>query len=84
MATAIHPAEHRAVFRHDAETGSLFAANFDHRPFQFSHALNTMEIFQMPALLNLAERCMRKRQYKSHYETGEPVVDGTSATSPRI
>jgi len=82
MATMIHPAAASAVFPHDAETGSLFAANFDHRPFQFHHALDTMEIFQMPALLSLAERCMRKRQFKSHYETGEPVVNGYFGDKP--
>ena len=82
MATAIHPAAASAVFSHDAETSSLFASNFDHRPFQFRHALDTMDIFQMPALLRLAERCMNKRQHKSHYETGEPVVNGYFGNKP--
>jgi hypothetical protein len=82
MATVIHPAAAPVVFSRDAETGNLFAANFDHRPFQFHHALDTMEIFQMPALLSLAERCMRKRQYKSHYETGEPEVNGYFGDKP--
>ena len=82
MATAIHPAASPAVFPCDTETGKLFAANFDHRPFEFRHALNTMEIFQMPALLRLAERCMQKRQHKSHYETGEPVVNVCFGNKP--
>jgi hypothetical protein len=82
MATAIHPSAAPAVFPSDIETGRLFAANFDHRPFEFRHALHTMEIFQMPALLRLAERCMQKRQHKSHYETGEPVVNGYFGNKP--
>ena len=36
----------------------------------------------MPALLKLAERCMQKRQHKSHYETGEPVVNGYFGNKP--
>lgn len=82
MATMIHPEAASEVFSHDAETGKLFAANFDHRPFEFRHALHNMEIFQMPALLKLAERCMHNRQYKSHFETGEPVVDGYFGNKP--
>lgn len=82
MATAIRRAAAPAVFSHDAETNNLFAANFDYRPFQFNHALHKMEIFQMPALLSLAEHCMRKRQFKSHFETGEPVVDGCFGNKP--
>jgi hypothetical protein len=82
MATAIHSAAAPAVFPGDAETGNLFAANFDHRPFQFRHTLDSMNIFQMPALLKLAERCMRKRQLKSHYETGKPAVNGYFGSKP--
>lgn len=82
MATAIYPVTSPAVFPNDAETRNIFSANFDQRPFQFRHALDTMEIFQMPALLNLAERCMSKRQHKSHYETGEPVVNGYFGNKP--
>jgi hypothetical protein len=83
MATAIQPMTGGAtVFPHDAENGKLFAENFDHHPFEFRHSLHTMEIFQMPALLKLAERCMQKRQFKSHYETGEPVVDGFFGNKP--
>jgi hypothetical protein len=82
MATAIHPVAESAVFPRDAETSKLFAANFDHRPFQFRHGLDQLELFQMPALLKLAERCMQKRQFKSHYETGEPVVNGFFGNKP--
>ncbi|MGA2887871.1 MAG: cupin-like domain-containing protein [Terracidiphilus sp.] len=82
MATAFHAVEESTVFPRDAETGKLFTANFDHHPFQFSHALDTMEIFQMPALLKLAERCMQKREHKSHYETGEPAVNGYFGNKP--
>ncbi len=82
MATAIPSTAPQNVFFHGTETGNLFAANFDHCPFEFHHYLDKMEIFQMPALLNLAERCMRKRQHKSHFETGEPVVDGHFGSKP--
>jgi hypothetical protein len=82
MATAIHPAAAPAFFLNDAETGNLFSANFDRQPFQFHHALDTMEIFQMPALLKLADRRMRKREHKSHYESGEPVVNGYFGNKP--
>jgi len=82
MATAVHPAAQSAVFPYDAEAGKLFAANFDRNPFQFRHALDAMEIFQMPALLKLAERCMQKRQNKSHYESGEPIANGYFGSKP--
>ena len=65
MATAIYPVTSPAVFPYDAETRNIFSANFDQRPFQFRHALDTMEIFQMPALLNLAERCMRSASIRA-------------------
>jgi hypothetical protein len=76
MSTAIHSTATSAVFSRDANADSPFAADFDHRPFQFRHSLDAMDIFKMPALLDLADRCMRKRQHKIHFETGEPVVDG--------
>jgi hypothetical protein len=41
-----------------------------------------MDIFRMPALLSLAERCMQKRQHTSHFETGEPVVNGSFGKKP--
>ncbi len=82
MATIFQPGTQSTAFPHDVETGKLFAANFDHSPFQFRHALHEMESFQMPALLKLAERCMQKRQHKSHYETGEPVVNGYFGNKP--
>ena len=82
IATAFQLVAQSTVFPHDAETGKLFAANFDQTPFQFRHALHAMELFQMPALLKLAERCMQRRQHKSHYETGEPVVNGQFGNKP--
>jgi hypothetical protein len=83
MATAYDPVAKPAVFLHDPDTVGQFAANFDHRPFQFGHALDRMEIFQMPALLRLADTCMRKREHKSHFEIGEPVVDGYFGNKPK-
>ena len=82
LVTASHPVVASTLFPHDAETGKLFASQFDQHPFPFRHSLDTMEIFQMPALLKLAERCMQKRQFKSHYETGEPVVNGYFGSKP--
>lgn len=70
------------VFPHDPQNRKLFSACFDHQPFSFSHSLHTMEIFSMPALLRLAEKCMHNRQYKSHYETGEPQVNGCFGHKP--
>ncbi|MGA2349512.1 MAG: hypothetical protein ABSF70_03685 [Terracidiphilus sp.] len=82
MATTLHSAAESTVFSHDQESGKLFARNFDHQPFLFHHALDTMEIFQMPALLDLAKRRMRKSEHKSHYETGEPVMNGYFGNKP--
>jgi hypothetical protein len=79
--TTLSPAETR-LFPHDSETRALFASHFDQQPFEFHHSLHTMDIFKMPALLKLAERCMEKRQHKSHFETGEPVVDGFFGNKP--
>jgi hypothetical protein len=82
MATVIHAVAESAVFPRDAETAGLFAANFDRHPFQFRHALNKLEIFQMPALLKLAEHCMRKREAQSHFEIGESLVNGYFGKRP--
>jgi hypothetical protein len=82
MATAYEATKESAVFPHDAESAAPFVANFDHLPFQFRHALDKMDIFQMPALLKLADHCMRKREHKSHFEIGEPVVDGYFGNKP--
>jgi hypothetical protein len=82
MATTFPSVAKAAIFPRDVDAGKRFSANFDHHPFQFRHALETMDIFQMPALLRLAERCMQKRAYKSHYESGEPVVDGYFGSRP--
>ena len=81
MATTLSPSQ-SAVFPHDPDAAHLFASNFDQIPFGFSHNLNSMQIFQMPALLKLAERCMQRRERKSHYETGEPVVNGQFGNKP--
>lgn len=70
------------VFPTDAASRALFQTHFDHKPFEFEHSLHTMEIFTMPALLRLAERCMQKREHKSHFETGEPVVNGFFGNKP--
>jgi len=82
MATMTHPVAGLGLFAQDAENRKLFAQHFDHQPFLFRHALNTLELFQMPALLKLAQKCMDKRQQKSHFETGKPVVDGMFGNKP--
>jgi hypothetical protein len=81
MATTLSPSQ-STVFPHDSVTSRLFASRFDQSPFEFSHALHLMPIFQMPALLKLAERCMQRRERKSHYESGEPVVNGQFGNKP--
>jgi len=82
MATVFHSIAETAIFSRDVDTRNLFTTNFDYQPFQFRHALNAMDIFQMPALLKLAEHCMRKREFKSHFESGEPVVNGYFGNKP--
>jgi hypothetical protein len=82
MTTVLHPAETATVFPHDADADRLFSTNFDQHPFQFRHFLDTIDIFQMPALLKLAQRCMDERKHKSHFETGEPVVNGSFGNKP--
>lgn len=82
MATMARPATASSMFPQDTETRSLFAANFDHQPFLFSHSLDRMELFQMPALLKLAERCMQKRQHRTHFETGDPEMNGLFGNKP--
>lgn len=83
MATSVYPATQSAVFSHDSETSKLFSAHFDHEPFGFEHGLDKMELFRMPALMKLAERCMQNRLHKSHFETGKPVVDGLFGNKPQ-
>jgi hypothetical protein len=85
-----HPAfqSHRpegepALFCHDLEDRALFADNFDRTPFQFRHSLHEMELFQIPALLAAAERLARKNDQKSHYESGEPDVNGWFGSPPQ-
>jgi hypothetical protein len=41
-----------------------------------------MDIFQMPALLKLADHCVRKRERQSHFEVGAPAADGHFGTKP--
>jgi hypothetical protein len=77
MATSVRQFAESTTFSLNAEEARSLSDNFDQRPFLFHHTLDEMEIFQMPALLKLAERCMKKRQYKSHYESGDQVVDGS-------
>jgi hypothetical protein len=70
------------VFASESTDRQLFANNFDHTPFLFRHKLHTFDLFQMPALMKLAERLLQKKDKKSHYESGEPVVDGYFGDRP--
>lgn len=81
MAATASPVKSQ-LFDHSAANRSLFSSHFDHEPFEFHHSLHTMDIFKMPALLKLAERCMQNREHKSHFETGEPVVNGFFGNKP--
>lgn len=82
MATQSYPQAESGVFPHDAETSELLAGNFDHHPFLFRHGLQHLELFQMPALLKLAEKSMRKYN-RSHYEAGDVSVDGYFNAPPK-
>jgi hypothetical protein len=81
MAATMSPVNTQ-LFRHDAATNALFSSHFDHEPFEFRHSLHTMDIFKMPALMGLAERCAKRREHKSHFESGEPVVNGFFGSKP--
>ena len=70
------------VFPRDAETKRAVAANFDHKPFVFHHSLQDLEIFQLPSLLALAEKAMRKHN-RSHHEAGDVAVDGYFGAPPQ-
>ncbi len=72
------PAEANAAVRsclpNTAADRALFAAHFDHKPFQFRHSLHEHPAFQLPALLAAAERLASdpKTAGKSHFESGAP------------
>jgi hypothetical protein len=70
------------IFPRDAETVRAVAANFDHHPFLFRHCLQHLELFQIPALLALAEKAMRKHN-RSHYEAGDVSVDSYFGAPPQ-
>ncbi len=67
---------------HELEDQALFAEKFDHQPFQFRHAMDKLDAFQIPALLEAAERLARKNDQKSHYESGEPEKNGWFGQRP--
>ena len=67
---------------HELEDQALFAEKFDHQPFEFRHKMDRLEVFQVPALLEAAERLARKNDQKSHYESGEPDQNGWFGQRP--
>jgi hypothetical protein len=71
------------LFANDVEDRRLFAAKFDHQPFEFRHNLHKWGIFQLPALMELAERLAAKKDQKSHYESGTPDVNGYFGQRPQ-
>ena len=77
---ALHPI---SVFPHDPAAKELFRSNFDQTPFLFPHSLHAMEIFQMPALIDLARRVSSRHQHKSHFEIGKPEVTGQFSERPK-
>jgi hypothetical protein len=61
-------------FANSTADRALFAQNFDRKPFQFRHSLETHPAFQLPALLRAAERLSSdpRTAGKSHFESGTP------------
>jgi hypothetical protein len=64
----------QTFFTNEREDRALFTRNFDHKPFQFRHALDQHPAFQLPALLKAAERLSNdpRTAGKSHFESGSP------------
>ena len=66
----------------ELEDQALFAERFDHQPFEFRHRMERLDEFQIPALLEAAERLAHKNDQKSHYESGEPEKNGWFGQRP--
>ncbi|SNT22500.1 hypothetical protein SAMN05421770_105266 [Granulicella rosea] len=77
------PAANGQLFANDAADRSLFGSHFDFKPFEFRHLLHRQEIFQLPALMELAARLSAKKDQKSHYESGTPDVNGYFGQRPQ-
>ena len=69
-----HVTPHPPLFSDTPEDRALFAANFDHSPFQFRHTLQHHPDFQLPALLSAAERINANpiTAARAHFESGTP------------
>ena len=52
-----------------------FRAKFNRQSFEVCHNLATHPLFQLPELMNLAERTLRKRPTDLHYDAGNVRVD---------
>jgi hypothetical protein len=52
-----------------------FAAKFDRKSFEIRHHLETHPLFQMPKLMELAERTLKNRPEGIYYDAGEIKVD---------
>jgi len=72
--TAEETRAHETFFTNEREDRAMFTRNFDHKPFQFRHALDQHPAFQLPALLRAAERLSKdpRTAGKSHFESGSP------------
>ena len=80
------PAAHQigapsTIFSDEASDRELFVSKFDHTPFEFRHRFHESDLFQMPALLRLAERAMQKKN-RSHYESGQAAMTGYFGAPP--
>ena len=64
------------LFCRESADRALFVEHFDHQPFEFRHTLDRQPLFQLPALLEAAERLARGRgregDTRSHFESGAP------------
>lgn len=82
MTTETYSQTQAQIFPRDAENDRLVSGNFDHHPFLFHHSLQHLELFQIPALLELAEKAKRKLN-RSHYEAGDVAVNGYFGAPPQ-
>ena len=72
----------KSLLCHDVQDRAHFLDSFDHTPFEFRHRLAQHPLFQLPALLDAAERLHRKNDQKSHFESGEPDRNGWFGSRP--
>jgi hypothetical protein len=52
-----------------------FAVNFNRASFELGHSLSSEPLFQLPALMDLAERMLKTRPLDLHYDMGNIRID---------